>query len=123
MSTNFTGLDPAMIEKLMGESRQRNTYGPKLIEFINSDEAGINPAEAWPLEFGKKNASTLYQGFLTAAKKAEVADQIRLLQNDGNVFILHKERAGLLVNGVDEADEADSDDVDADDSGESEVSE
>jgi hypothetical protein len=103
--SNFVGLPPELIEKLMGESRQRNTYGPKLLDFINSDEAGINPAEAWPLEFGKKNASTLYQGFLTAAKKAEVADQIRILQNDGSVFILHKERAGLAVNGAtDEAE-------------------
>jgi hypothetical protein len=119
--STFKGLDPSMIEKLMGESRQRNTYGPKLVEFIASDEAGINPAEAWPLEFGKKNASTLYQGFLTAAKKAEVADQIRILQNDGSVFILHKERAGLAVEEANSDEEA-TEDSNATETGE-EVSE
>jgi hypothetical protein len=109
-SGNFVGLSAEDIERLMGESRQRNTYGPKLLDFLNSDEAGINPAEAWPLEFGKKNASTLYQGFLTAAKKAEVADQIRILQNDGKVFILHVERAGIVLNKETEDEVSDEDD-------------
>jgi hypothetical protein len=121
--SNFVGLDQETISKLMGESRQRNTYGPKLMEFINSDEAGINPADAWPVEFGKKNASTLYQGFLTAAKKANVANDIRILQNDGNVFLLHKERASVAAGLTSVTEEDEADENESDESGDSEVAE
>ena len=94
------------------------------MEFINSDEAGINPAEAWPMEFGKKQASTLYQGFLTAAKKADVANDIRILQNDGNVFLLHKERAAVLagVATTDDDETNEENEETTDESGDSEVS-
>lgn len=91
------GLDADLIQSLMAKSRSRNTYGPKLADFVESDEAAINPAEVWPVEFGGKEATTLYQGFNLAAKKAGLTDTILVKQSDGAVFILHKERvAGLL---------------------------
>lgn len=94
---SMKGLSADLITQLMQSSRSRNTYGPKLAEFIESDEAAINPADVWPLEFGGKEASTLYQGFQLAAKKADLQDTILVKQSDGAVFILHKERvAGLL---------------------------
>ena len=91
------GLSADIIGQLMANSRSKNTYGPKLVEFVESDEAAINPAEVWPIEFGKKEASTLYQGFLGAAKKANLTDQIMVKQSDGTVIILHKERVNLLL--------------------------
>lgn len=91
------GLQADVISQLMAKSRSKNTYGPKLVEFNDSDEAAINPADVWPIEFGKKEASTVYQGFLAAIKKADLTEVIMVKQSDGNVFLLHKERVGVLL--------------------------
>lgn len=110
-SKGIVGLNPADIAILMGKAKQRNAYGPKLLEFALSDEAAINPAEVWPIEFGKKEPSTLYQGFMNAVKKAKMQDDILVKQSDGNVFILHKERINIVMAQLaDEAAEGDDDD-------------
>lgn len=95
-ATSMTGLPPELIAKLMA-GRTRNAYGPKLEEFIASDEPAINPREVWPLEFKEKDSSALYQGFQTAAKKAELSETVIVKQSDGQVFLLHKERVGALL--------------------------
>lgn len=93
------GLDPDLITSLMSKGRQRNAYGPKLMEWIeNSDEAAINPKEVWPLEFGQKNASTLYQGFMTAIKNADLTNLVLVKKVEEDIFLLHKERVELLLN-------------------------
>lgn len=97
---NMKGLDNDLIKSLMGSTRTRNMYGPKLLEFMDSDEAAINPADVWPLEFGTKNTTTVYQGFLNAAKAAEVSDLIWIKQKDGQVYILHRERAILAAQST-----------------------
>lgn len=94
-TSNMTGLDSDFIKSLMGKSRNRNAYGPRLLEFMESDEAGINPADVWP-EFAEKQATTLYQGFMLAAKRAEVQDQLLIKQYDDKCFILHKERVAIM---------------------------
>jgi hypothetical protein len=91
------GLSNEKITELMGAGRARNAYGPKLVTFMESDEAAINPVEVWPIEFQAKQASTLYQGFLTAVKKANLEDQVLVKQNDGNVYLLHKERVAVAL--------------------------
>lgn len=91
------GLSPDLIASLMAKSRTRNQYGPKLLEFMDSDEAAINPADVWPSEFGNKNPSTMYQGFRKAAEVAGLSDQLRISQLDDNVFILHLERVNLAL--------------------------
>lgn len=96
-SPAMKGLSADVISQLMANSRSKNTYGPKLVEFVESDEAAINPAEVWPIEFGKKESSTLYQGFLGAVKKADLAEQVMVKQSDGTVILLHKERVNLLL--------------------------
>ena len=93
----MTGLSADVISQLMANSRSKNTYGPKLVEFVNSDEAAINPADVWPIEFGKKESSTVYQGFLAAIKKADLTEAVMVKQSDGMVFLLHKERTNLLL--------------------------
>jgi hypothetical protein len=77
--TAFTGLDDAMIQELLGKSRTRNAYGPKLADFYESDEAAINVAETWPVEFGKKAPATLAQGFNIAADKADMKDKVQII--------------------------------------------
>jgi hypothetical protein len=104
MSTVITGLSTDLIADLMASGRTRNAYGPKLNDFIESDEAAINPADVWPIEFGKKEASTLYQGFLGAAKKANLQDTILVKQSEGKVFLLHKERVTAALVAANEAE-------------------
>ena len=94
MEKAFKGLDSALIDSLMAGSRNHNAYGPKLVEFCESDEAGVNVAETWP-EFKGKLATTLYQGFRTAASKAELDNTVRILNRDGQVYLLHIERVAL----------------------------
>jgi hypothetical protein len=93
---SMAGLSNDMILKLMAGGRARNAYGPKLKLFLDSDEAAINPAEVWPIEFGQKKATTLYQGFNTAIKEAGLNDTVQIKQSDGQVFLLHTERVALL---------------------------
>jgi hypothetical protein len=102
MSLDLTtlGLSNEKITELMGAGRARNAYGPKLVTFMESDEAAINPVEVWPIEFQAKQASTLYQGFLTAVKKANLEDQVLVKQNDGNVYLLHKERVAIALGST-----------------------
>ena len=101
--TEFKGLDASMIKSLMAQSRSRDTYGPKLLEFVESDEAGINPRDVWPLEFGEKKSSALYQGFNTAVKSAKLGEVVRVLQRDDNVFLLHNERMRVMVERAEAA--------------------
>lgn len=110
------GLTNELITTLMGNTRSKNVYGPKLMSFISdSDEAAINPAEVWPIEFGQKKVTALYQGFLNAAKAAELTDTILVKQYDGAVYLLHKERVALALNPEDAADvEADTEDNEGD---------
>jgi hypothetical protein len=96
-SPEMKGISADLISDLMAKGRSKNVYGPKFAEWFESDEAAINPAEVWPLEFGRKEASTIYQGFLGAAKKANLQDAVMIKQSDGAVFLLHKERVNLLL--------------------------
>lgn len=91
------GLSSDAVAELMANTRTRNAYGPKLLEFCESDEAAINPAEAWPMDFGSKKASTLYQGFRLASEKAGLNDTLLIKLSDETVFILHKERVEVLM--------------------------
>lgn len=90
-------LPPEVIAELMGKARTRNAYGPKLVAFDESDDAGINPAEVWPVEFGQKKPATLLQGFRTAITKANLQDKIEVKLSDDNVFLLHKERVAVVL--------------------------
>lgn len=91
------GLSADFIATLMANTRTRNAYGPKLLEFVESDEAAINPRDVWFAEFGAKQSGTMYQGFMKAAKDAKLTDTIRISQVDGEVFILHTERVSLAL--------------------------
>jgi len=92
------GLSNDKIAELYANKRTKGLYEEKLAVFMTeSDEAGIDPAETWPMDFGKKQASTLYQGFRNAADKLKVADQLDILQRDEHVFILNKARVELAL--------------------------
>lgn len=100
-ASGMKGLSSDMVAELMANSRGRNQYGPKLLAFAESDEAAINPAEVWPLDFAGKKATTLYQGFRLAAEKAGLGapdGPILIKQSDDNVFLLHNDRVSVMLN-------------------------
>lgn len=101
-SVTLKGLTSDKVAELMANSRQRNAYGPKLIEFCESDEAAVNPSETWPVEFAGKKASTMYQGFRNAAEKAGLQDTILIKLSDDAVYILHKGRVSVLMQPAEE---------------------
>jgi hypothetical protein len=90
------GLSSDFINELMAGAKTR-AYGPKLLEFMESDEAGCNPRDNWPLEFGDKTATALMQSFKNAAKKAGIEEQLTFIKRENDVFIIHNERAAVAT--------------------------
>jgi hypothetical protein len=90
------GISNDLIAELLAKGRTRNQYGPKLLEFCESDEAAINPRDVWPIEFGNKNTSTMYQGFRKAMIDGKLEDILQISQLNDEMFILHKERVALV---------------------------
>lgn len=91
------GLPNDLIAKLMAGGRTRNAYGPQLKIFAESDEPAINVKEVWPLLYAAKEAGTLYQGFVTAIKKAELTERIVCRKSDDDVFLLDTEKCALIT--------------------------
>lgn len=81
-----------MIAELMANTKTKGVYGQKLVEFCDSDEPAINPRESWPIEFGTKNANSVYQSLNTNIKKAKLEDVLQAKMYDGECFLIHKER-------------------------------
>ena len=99
----------------MTGSRAQSRNARARPEAFCRNSARINVRETWAAEFANKKVTALYQGFLNAAKNAELADTILVKQYDGQVYLLHKERA--LVNVTDNiTDDTSADDESAEDS-------
>lgn len=90
-------LDNDKITALLQNTKTKNAYGPQLLEFLESDEAAINPREAWPHLYGTKSAATLYQGFRNAAEKNNLSDTVSIRKVEDDVFILHKDRVAIAI--------------------------
>lgn len=93
-------LSASKVSELIANKRTKGDYGDKLTYIMEkTDEPGFDPAEDWPLEFGSKSATTMYQGFRNAAEKlgyldkeSSSASQVDIVQREGHVFILIKSR-------------------------------
>lgn len=106
MEQKFTGLSSEKIRELYENKRTKGLYEEKLnLLMTKSDEPGIDPAEEWPIDFGKKSATTMYQGFRNAAEKLKVDDQVDILARDGHVYILVKSRIELALSANGNASE------------------
>jgi len=105
------GLSPEKIRELRAKKKgSKGVYEEKLFFLLNdSDEPGVDVVESWPEAFTQINAetgkrepklaNTLYQGFVKAAEKLEVADQVDIMNREGHVFILvmsRLEEQGIL---------------------------
>ena len=92
------GLDPSVIAGLMSSGRTRGIYGKCLLQFVEeSDEPGINPREVWPLEFSGKTVEAMYQSFNGAKNKAGLEDVLTIRRDKTDLYILHNERAAVVV--------------------------
>jgi len=96
------GLSLDEISTILSTSRTRNMYGPKLLEFLESDEAAINPQDAWPTEFKDKKVTTLYQGFNNAIKNGNI-EGLEIRQMDEKLFILNTEKVKLAMDELADA--------------------
>lgn len=91
---SLKGLPSELIDELLAGRRVKGAYGKALVDFMeHSDELGVNPRDAWPLEFGTKSASSMYQSFRTSAKNAGILDQLTIMQSDDELYIIHNGRA------------------------------
>jgi len=91
------GLAFDKIQELMGKGRLVGVYPRCTQEFVDSDDPGVDVQEAWPMEFGKKNATTLYQGFRSVVTKDdELAKTILVKQDDGHVYLMHTGRIAVM---------------------------
>lgn len=98
------GISNDLLADLYANSRTRNMYGPYTLKFLESDEAGIIPAETWPIEFGGKKATTLMQGFRNAVEKAGLQDVVQVRLYNDTVFLLNKERVEVVLAEATDAD-------------------
>jgi hypothetical protein len=89
------GLNQDQIKALYAGRRVKGLYEDRTIEFIESDELGVEPMDQWPLDFGDKSATTVFQGFRNAIKKGELTGVVDVMQRGGKVFICHRERCGI----------------------------
>lgn len=110
------GLSKDFLTELASKSRSKNVYGPKLLTWINdSDEAGIDVQEVWPMEFAAKKPTALYQGFLNAVKSADLEGLVQVKNFDGKVYLLHKERVALITGESEIEDTTDENDTENED--------
>ena len=87
------------IKGLYAKRRTRGGYVEILTDAMdNSDENGFAAKATYP-QLADKIPSTLYQGFRNAAEKLAISDKIDVLNMDGDVFVIFKDR-------VDFADES-----------------
>jgi hypothetical protein len=84
------------IEEIMAKGRIKGVYEAKLPIFIESDDPAIDVAETWPLEFGKKQATTLYQGFNNLVNKLDLKDTIMVKKDEDRVLLIHLGRVQAM---------------------------
>jgi hypothetical protein len=95
------GLTQEEIRQILQKRRRRGVYEQYLIEFLKSNEAGVNVKEQWP-DLAVKKASSLKQGFDGLKDKAtfkeqlaesglseDAAEQVSVIANDEQVFLIN----------------------------------
>lgn len=101
------GLTPDQIAQLVASTSQRGQYLDKFKEFMDSGEAGVNVGDTWP-EFREKKVATLKQGFENAKNHKNApagSSDIRVILNDGQVYLVNYAAAGLSAPAVEDEDE------------------
>jgi hypothetical protein len=85
MATGTTPLTEEQIEQLLGSVRERGAYKRIFVEFLGSDELGVNASEP----FNGKKPSTVYQGFNNVKKEmGDEASHVRVINHDDTVYLI-----------------------------------
>ena len=99
-------MDPNKIRELLSQAKApKGVYASCFVEFMNSDEPAINPAETWPQYFGDRKASAMVQSFRIAAKTAKAEKDVTITQVGDELYLIHNERARVVVAALDNTDE------------------
>lgn len=104
----MAGLTADQIQALLGQTRTKGQYLVYLNKFIDSGEQGIDVQDEW-VDLREKKESTLKQGFENAKQNKEAhedAQFVRVLVNDGKVYLINLKAAGVAADETDEVDEA-----------------
>jgi hypothetical protein len=107
------GLSPDQIKGLYAKRRTRGGYVEILSEAVESDENGFAAKATYP-QLAEKHPATLYQGFRNAAEKMGIEAEVDILNMDGDVFVIFKNRVELVTpaangNGSEAATDAKND--------------
>ena len=97
------------LKSLLAGGKLPKGYGSKCLHtFIEeSDEPFIDPREVFPLLKDKK-VDSIYQLFNSARNDADLDEVVRVKKFDGNVYLIHNERAGTMLDGIEEDDEVEA---------------
>lgn len=104
----MTGLTPDQIKGLLANSRTKGEYSEYLGDFIESGDAGVCANDEW-VSLADRKDTTVKQGFENAknAKNApEGAENVKVIKNEGKVFLINLVVAGM---GPDEVTDDDDD--------------
>jgi hypothetical protein len=100
MSNNnsMPGLSNELIEQLLAQGRDRNLYGPKIVEFEKSGLNGVDVMEHWPIfatkVSGGMKINSIVLGFRKAASDAKV-DWLVVKALDNHVFLINTSKVVL----------------------------
>lgn len=105
------GLNAEQIQALYAKRRVKGQYKELLVQLdTNSDEAGVNVREAWPV-LKDKNTSTLAQGFGNAVKDLKLEEKFDVISQNDQVYVMVKDRVALIDEDIDFDVEVESDEV------------
>lgn len=101
----MAGMTPEQILAVLGKTRQKGQYQGLLVEFLDSNEAGVHAQSQWP-QLGEKKASTIKQGFEGAIKRKEApegSDGVRVLVQDEQVYLINSSLAAEQIGQIEGA--------------------
>ena len=103
----MASLNAEQIAALMQKTRQKGIYIERLNQFLASGEAGISVNETW-VDLKDKKDTTLKQGFENAKDNkdaSEGSENVKVIANEGQVFLINLAVAGLATEDGTEATE------------------
>jgi hypothetical protein len=97
----MAGLTQEQIRQILAKRRKRGIYEQYFLDFLKSDEGGINVREQWP-DLNERKAASLKQGFDGLKDKAtfkeqleeagftlEDAEMVNVIANDEQVYLIN----------------------------------
>lgn len=90
-------LSPDEVRAIYAKRRTKGLYDSMLVEFLNSEDNGVDVKVQWP-ELADKKAQTLKQGFENSKDRKgapEGSDNVDVIVDGENVYLINKVVAGI----------------------------